>query len=204
MKTYDFELDDEEKKTLTESVPSNIETFDFKENMIEDFTFLVKFYAVNRYYSKEGCNMEKLLNDLGFQTRGSNMYCPFHHDELNGKPSAKYHPETDTVYCFSESKVFTAFHVLKDLYGISVDKFFRDVWNRLSDVDKEDIIRKYGDESNVDRKEFINPIWRSLSQVTSQFRQGNVGFRQHKNALYKIMNMVYDSKNTNVEEGLLP
>lgn len=194
VKTFDFTFEDNvvvEKNNIIENKSSN---FDFDPKITQEHSFLVKFHAINMYYSNNNRNMEKLLNDLDITTRGSNMYCPFHNDEITGKPSAKYHPESDMVYCFSESKVYTAYHALKILYGFDMNKIFKEAWLKLSDIDKEEILRKYGDEENIDKREFINPIWKELTPVLSQFMFGNVEFKKHKIALYKIMMMIADSK----------
>jgi hypothetical protein len=192
VKTYDFEF---QEGIDNPSIPiSNVDDYDFKEKDTRDYHFLIKFHAINIYYSTEKMNMEKLLNDLGIVTRGSNMYCPFHNDEITGKPSAKYHPDSDMIYCFSESKIYTSYHVLKDLYGADMKKIFKEAWGSLPDYEKEELIRKYGDEDNIDKREFINPIWKELTHVVNQFMMGNVDFRKHKNALYKVMTMISESK----------
>jgi hypothetical protein len=195
VKTFDFDFIDIPGIDDKQSIPvSNIQNFDFDDKTIKDYHFLIKFHAINIYFSENNKNMEKLLNDLGITTRGSNMYCPFHNDEETGKPSAKYHPDSDMVYCFSESKVYTAYHALKELYGMDMKKIFEEAWRNIPDHEKEELIRKYGDEDNIDKREFIDPIWKSLPHVINQFMMGNVDLRKHKNALYKVMTMISESK----------
>jgi hypothetical protein len=194
VRTFDFDSPESNTvDTIKVSTPS-VETFDFDSTVVQDYSFVVKFHAINRYYSVDNRNMEKLLNDINIVTRGSNMYCPFHDDELSGKPSAKYHPDSDMIYCFSESKVYTAYHALKELYAYDMNKIFKDAWRNLSDCDKEEIIRKYGDENNIDKKEFIDPKWKELIPVVTQFMMGNVTFKKHKIALYKVMSMIAESR----------
>jgi predicted Zn-dependent protease with MMP-like domain len=198
MKTYDFDFVKEEFKKENEEYKKKSKEFISEdvvsENFLKDYPYQLKYHSVNRFFSVKGRDMETLLNDLGIETRGSNMYCPFHNDELGGKPSAKYHPESDTVYCFSESKLFTSYHVLKDLYGKDMGKVFKKVWNELSEEEKEELLGKYGEGVEVDSKENISPIWRGLSNVLNQFRENNVEFNKHKNALYKIMKLIYEDK----------
>jgi len=74
---------------------------DFDKTIMNKASGLVKFEAINRKYS-----LKKLLKGAGLHPESQNMYCPFHDDELTGKPSAKYHPDTDKLYCFSESKMY--------------------------------------------------------------------------------------------------
>ncbi len=198
-KTSDFSFSDDIEDNLIQENPTKspeIKTFEFSENVSRDYPFLVKFHTINRYYSTDKMNMEKLLNNMGIVTRGSNMYCPFHNDEIGGKPSAKYHPDSDMIYCFSESKVFTAWHTLKELYAMDMEKVFRDSWMNLNETDKEELLRRYSDEDTVDKREFINPIWKILDFVTSKFKNHEVTLKQHKNALYKIMSMISESKKT--------
>lgn len=50
-----------------------------------------------------------------FSSYGS-MFCPFHDDEVGGKPSAKFFEDEDGIqrlYCFSERRQFTAYDYIK-------------------------------------------------------------------------------------------
>ena len=69
---------------------------DFEEALVEKQSGLVKYEAINRKF-----NMGKLLTGLGYNINSQTMFCPFHADSLIGKPSAKYHSDTDILYCFS-------------------------------------------------------------------------------------------------------
>lgn len=160
----------------------------------KQYHYQVKYYAINKFFSVKGRNMEFLLNDLGIETRGSNMFCPFHDDDVGGKPSAKYHPDSDTLYCFTESKVFTAYHVLKILYAKDMNKIFEKVWENLTEEEQQDLLTKHGEDVRVTRREYISPIWLNLYEVLYKFKMGEVDFRQHKNALFKVLSMVSEAK----------
>lgn len=168
----------------------------FQENAFDSLTVdkvssLVKYDVINKHY-----NLKKLLNDLGIQTEGSNIYCPFHPDEMTGKPSAKYHPDTDLLYCFSENKVYSAFHAIKLLYSIEVDKVFNDLWSKMSRVEKMEALDKHeGSERGKDSVTHVSKEWENYrDNVLSLFKQGRVTFRQYKNALHKVFVLLSQDK----------
>lgn len=172
---------------FSESEPIVVkDTTVFKENAFEGVVVdkinpLVKYDVINKNY-----NMRKLLNDLGIKTEGSNMYCPFHPDEMTGKPSAKYHEDTDLVFCFSENKAYSAFHAIKVLYNINTDKVFEDIWGRMGQEDKKVLLDKYDSEDNTGNQ-YVNTEWdKYKNDVLSMFKAGRVTFKQYKNALYKV------------------
>jgi hypothetical protein len=188
IKSYDFDFDDGkpiEVKTIDE-----VGTYDFK-NVKSDYPFLVKFAAINKHFS-----LKQLLIDFGLEVSRTNMFCPFHDDEYTGKPSARYHPDTDLLYCFSESKMYYPYHALKDLHGANINEKFLEAWGAISQAEKEEILDKYGEGEGkvIDREEFLNPIWRNLKFVSGKFRQGDATFKQHRNAVYKILKMIYDEE----------
>ena len=142
----------------------------------------LKYDLINSYF-----NMGELLNNMGIETRGSNIFCPFHPDTLTGKPSAKYFPDSDTIHCFSESRTYTAYHVLKLLQGKDVKKIFQDIWDNMPTHEKKEWMDKYDVvEEDVEDKE-----WGRYSLVTSQFREGNVDFEKHKKGLFKVIKAIF-------------
>lgn len=143
----------------------------------------VRYNVINKKYS-----LRAILENLGIEYRGSNMYCPFHPDSLTGKPSAKYHEDTDLIYCFSESKVFSAYHALKLLMGKNMREVFRSVWMSMSDEEKKEALAEFGTDGAGEDIE--NPIWKKYEGVHKMFREGKVDFKKHKNALYKIFNIM--------------
>lgn len=160
------------KKDYTQNI-RNAESVDYK----------IKYDLINKKYS-----LKRLLDQLGIEYFGSNMYCPFHPDSLTGKPSAKYHEDSDLIYCFSESKVYSAYHALKLLMGKNMDEVFRSIWRGMSDSEKRSILESYGQDS--EDEESCNPLWVQFKDVHEMFKFGKVSYRQHKNALYKIFNMM--------------
>ena len=168
----------------------------FKENsldrsLVDKINPLIKVDVINKRY-----NLGKLLKGLGIDTSGSNMYCPFHPDEMTGKPSAKYHADTDTVYCFSENKSYSAYHAIKLLYGIDVNKVFMDIWSSMSLEERHDIMDKY--EENNKELIAVPSEWDKYKKlVLDKFRTHEVNYRQYKNALYKVFMILNKSKSDN-------
>jgi hypothetical protein len=148
-----------------------------------DINPLVKMDVINDKF-----NMGKLLRAYGCEIDRSTMYCPFHDDEHTGKPSAKYHKETDSIYCFSENKVYTAYHALKILYGKNINKVFKLVWDELSDVDKRYYLDKHNEQKEVKIEESKWDIYNR--KVLSKFKVGEVTYTQYKNALYKVLEIL--------------
>lgn len=157
-------------------------------SIVEKVNPLVKVEVINKRY-----NLGKLLTNLGIDISGSNMYCPFHPDEMTGKPSAKYHSDSDKVYCFSENKSYSAYHAIKLLYGLDIDKVFMDIWIGMPLEERHEVMDKYEDGSS----DIISmpSEWDKYSNtVLRMFRDGKVNFRQHKNALYKVLMLVSKSQ----------
>lgn len=145
---------------------------------------LIKVEVINAKY-----NLGQLLTNMGYDISGSNMYCPFHPDEMTGKASAKYHADTDRLYCFSENKSYSAYHAIKLLYGLDIDKVFIDAWMELSVEKRHALMDKYDDERLS--TEALPPEWvQYKAAVLEKFEQGQVTFSQYKNALFKVLNLV--------------
>lgn len=151
---------------------------------------LLMFAVINEFYS-----MKQLMEDVGVEVYRTNMYCPFHEDELGGKPSAKYHEDSDTLYCFSESKLYSAFHVIKHLYPKkSLNSMFQVAWSNLSEDAKRRLQVEYSGSGDMVEKDYYPQIWRDYHFVVEKFSQNQVNLRQHKNALHKLFLMIYDSQ----------
>ena len=83
-------------------------------------------------------NMYDILNEAGYKINAyGNSFCPFHDNE--DTPSAKYYPTSDTLFCFSEGKVYSAIDALR-LAGKNYVKVFYDRWDTYSDKEKENLL----------------------------------------------------------------
>jgi len=57
------------------------------------------------------CNVKLLLKTIGVDVEGNpTCHCPFHPD---GKKSAKYYEDGNSIYCFAESKQYKAYDILR-------------------------------------------------------------------------------------------
>jgi hypothetical protein len=194
IKTHDFDfVKKEQEKVVEDIISKRNELLPEGDDTLKEFPYQLKYHAINTFFKDSNMNMEAMLRDLGYETRGdSNMYCPFHDDESGGKPSAKYHSDSDTVYCFSESKLYTSFHVIKDLMGKNPDVIFRKIWRELSEGVRVTLLAKYGENATLEIQENIPSVWKDLSLVLSQFKLQKVSFPQHKIALSKILHKIYE------------
>lgn len=166
---------------------------DFEDALVEKQSGLVKYEAINRKF-----NLGKLLTGLGYSIGSQNMYCPFHADALTGKPSAKYHSDTDILYCFSESKCYTAYHALKILYNKDMDKIFDIVWTSMSSAERQEILDKVEpDKNHVVTKE-TESAWEKYKTMLLNFRDKNVNYTQFKTGLYKALDAI-TPENENLE-----
>lgn len=158
----------------------------FDRTIVEDVSPLVKMKVINSRY-----NLGGLLRQLGHNIDASNLYCPFHPDEATGKPSAKYHPDTDLLYCFSEHKMYSAYHALKLLYGIDTNRVFQDIWSKLSIQERQAFLDSNGQQLPSIQKH--QSQWEFYkTQVLDKFKNNQVNFRQYKNALYKVLMSLRD------------
>lgn len=177
------DVDLKSNNSVNQSVKSNS---DFDKTLVGKINPLVKLDVINDNYS-----LEKMLRNYGCYIDGSTMYCPFHDDDVTGKPSAKFHHDTDTLYCFSENKVYTAYHALKILYGQNVNTIFNRIWKTLTKEERLDYIGKY-DEGNS-AVVVSDSDWEYYDKnILSRFRDGNVSFSQYKNALYHVLEKIQE------------
>ena len=165
----------------------------FDKSIVDNLSPLLKMEVINKNY-----NLGELLKNLGVDLSGSNIYCPFHADELTGKPSARYHPDTDLLFCFSESKMYSAYHAIKILYGVNTDKVFYDLWYKMPLDQRHSLMDKYDknggtfSSSETDKKK---SEWSKYNDsVLVHFRNRKVNFRQYKNALYKVLKLIQEKE----------
>lgn len=168
----------------------------FNKMLIGDVNPLIKYELINRCY-----NLGNLLKQYGYENiTGGNIYCPFHPDSLTGKPSAKYHEDTDKLYCFSENKIYTAYHALKILYGADMNKLFLKLWSTLDVIQKQELVSKYNQENelqsiDINREEKLWQFYNDKYLV--YYRIGKVNYTQYKHALNVILNAIYKDKGNN-------
>ena len=159
---------------------------DFDKTLVGEINPLVKIDVINSHFK-----LSDLLREYGCYIDGSTMYCPFHDDDITGKPSAKYHSDTDLLYCFSENRVYSAYHALKILFGKDVNFIFKKIWSNMSKEDRLSYIGKYDEKA----KDIVieDTGWNYYNKnILSAFKLGKVTYEQYKNALYKVLSLVQE------------
>lgn len=159
---------------------------DFDKTLVGEINPLVKVDVINSHFK-----LSVLLREYGCYIDGSTMYCPFHDDDITGKPSAKYHSDTDLLYCFSENRVYSAYHALKILFGKDVNFIFKKIWSSLSREERLSYIGKYDEKA----KDIVieDTGWNYYNKnILSAFKLGKVTYEQYKNALYKVLSLVQE------------
>lgn len=76
-----------------------------------------------RQFINSKFSMKAALENIGVKV-STNMFCPFHDDIIGGHKSAKYHADTDSIFCFSCHRSFYTYDVLVDLCNISVSDLY--------------------------------------------------------------------------------
>lgn len=159
---------------------------DFDKTLVGEINPLVKVDVINHYFK-----LSDLLREYGCYIDGSTMYCPFHDDDITGKPSAKYHSDTDLLYCFSENKVYSSYHALKILFGKDVNLIFKKIWSTLSKEERLSYIGKH--DEKVKDVVVEDAGWEYYNKnVLSTFKVGKVSYEQYKNALYKVLSLIQE------------
>lgn len=171
-----------------EDIKSSFQENGFDKSIVEDVDPRVKMIVINQKF-----NLGKLLRNLGYDLDHGNIYCPFHMDKLTGKPSARYHEDSDLLYCFSENKIYSAFHALRYLYNKDTNEIFRQIWVKMSDIERKEILDRFEDGSLIEER--IPKEWNKYrDEVLSYFKKGKVTYTQYKRALYKVF-MIVDEDN---------
>ena len=154
----------------------------FSKGVMSDISPLVKMDVINHFF-----RLDSLLKNLGIEVGNGTMYCPFHDDETGGKPSAKYHSDTDLLYCFSENKMYSAYHAVKFLYHQDVNRVFDKIWKTLPKSEK---LKFLGNRDSDMGEIKVDSQWDFyLPKVLGSFKRREVTFPQYKRALYKILEL---------------
>lgn len=80
-------------------------------------------------------SVKDILNSNGYKIKEyGNIYCPFHDNE--DTPAAKYYPDSNSIWCFSEHRNYGVIDALK-LVGIDYKETFRKLWDSYDDAKKD-------------------------------------------------------------------
>lgn len=176
--------------SLDDPAVESSHNLDFSRAIVQKPSPLIMFEVINKRFS-----LKKLLINYGVDLTHSVIYCPFHNDRLTGKPSAKYHDDTDRLYCFSESKSYTAYHALKILYNYDMSQIFNDIWKGFSLSERDEILNRHDLTPQTDCS---NVISRHSTNLKA-FSQGRVTYTQMKNGLYRLFLMSYSETKSESE-----
>ena len=184
--SFDMGVDVSKVDNSLAVVTKSKDSSDFDKTLVGEINPLVKVDVINHYFK-----LSDLLREYGCYIDGSTMYCPFHDDDITGKPSAKYHSDTDLLYCFSENKVYSSYHALKILFGKDVNLIFKKIWSTLSKEERLSYIGKH--DEKVKDVVVEDTGWEYYNKnVLSTFKVGKVSYEQYKNALYKVLSLIQE------------
>lgn len=103
------------------------------------------------------------------------VYCPFHRNE--DTPAAKMYknPRGDTIYCFSEQRVYRPVDVVKNkMIKKSIESVFRGLWKQIDDFKRERIIELY--DSPIS---YVPEAWENNRDNIGMFRAGKIDYTDY-------------------------
>lgn len=125
-------------------------------------------------------NLPKILEeaDVHIQTNGL-MMCPMH-DNYN-TPAAKIFRDNNGwhFYCFNEQKQFGTYDVYKHVYGLNMEMVFENLWNQLSEAQKNEVTNMFGE---YDEETPLENIY-----LYENFKYGKITYSQLKSELCKLI-----------------
>lgn len=103
-----------------------------------------------------------------------NFYCPFHDNTDTPSARAFRNDDGDTIYCYSEGKVFRPHHVLDyELINVKKDKVFFRIWKKLDKSQQDELIATYGNKAD-----YIPEKWRDSKEELNKFKRGEVSYSE--------------------------
>jgi len=83
-------------------------------------------------------NFEAVYNKYcdGIMQISGTCFCPFHDNDKT--PAAKFYPDSNTLWCFSEQKLFTVYDLLEEV-GKDPIEIFNKLWASYDDKQKDNI-----------------------------------------------------------------
>lgn len=113
-----------------------------------------------------------ILEKAGFENYqyDMNVYCPFHPND--DTPAAKIFNDTDgdRLYCWAEREMYRPSDVIKeDLMKIRIQKVFHNIWNKLSESEKDRLKEEYGQP-----QEFFTEEFEEVIEKMESFKRGDI------------------------------
>ena len=128
------------------------------------------YSVINRHGRKHNMLYELLRRDNNEPRSSGVIYCPFH--ENTNTPAARYHNDIDgeKIYCFTEGRLYSLSDYYKTILGLNIELIFNRIWNVLSDEEKEEYKKLYGDYSyNVEIDNLL---------LYGNFRVGKINYNE--------------------------
>lgn len=79
----------------------------------------------------------KRYNPTGRYDIGQPCFCPFHENENTPAAALYGDEEKETLYCFSERKIYTASDVLEKLLNYDIYSLGQRIWTGMSEADQQ-------------------------------------------------------------------
>lgn len=138
--------------------------------LIEDKKFVE--YAINRTIP-----LSQMFKQVGYEFSDEhNVYCPFHENE--DTPAGKiYHNDDgiDTLFCFSERKVFKAVDFIKkEIINTRVETIFYKVWRQLTEEQQQYLVDSY---ANIGESLNVAVDFTPYEEDFKKFKKGAISYK---------------------------
>lgn len=112
---------------------------------------------------------------------GQTCFCPFHDNE--NTPSAAIYEDDgkQSLYCFSERKLYTVVDVFKQLANYDVYELGNHLWHKMSDYEKKEWLKKNSQEDPADlfsKKQEVEEPSRDLAKARANFKYGKISLNE--------------------------
>jgi len=126
-------------------------------------------------------SLSKLNPDNQYQV-GQPCFCPFH--ENHNSPAASIYDDEkgETLYCFSERKLYTVVDVFKDLMHYDIYDLGNSLWKSMSEAEQQAwLISHNAYDQAFDKKE-IKPLSKELRKSIELYKSNKINLNEMLNA----------------------
>ena len=116
----------------------------------------------------------------GRYSAGQTCFCPFHDNENTPAASIYDNDGVESMWCFSEKKLYTSADVIEKLLNKDVFEVSERIWNSMSEVDRNSWLSENSAEDYKDifsesvEEEKDNKINKELEHKKKQFKSGKI------------------------------
>lgn len=112
-----------------------------------------------------------------------NIFCPFHDNEHTPSARAYKNIDGDTLFCYSERKVFRPSDFIKhELIKASLDKTFYKLWMKLDSITQQSLLDDY--ENKLDT---INLFSEEDIELLNKFKSNELTLHEFNENLLSIL-----------------